>query len=202
MVEGSAVKRLGVMVAVLTVAALATWWLTGESAVRQPVAFPHKAHLDLKSPKFECTTCHDRAQTTAVAGRPSTKKCLSCHSGAEAKSAEEKKLQAFGEKGGEVPWQRVWRLPSHVFFSHRTHVGVAKVRCQTCHGPMETLTQPPARPLKALAMSDCIDCHEQWPPPPPATGTDGQAAEPVPAVPPTVKVARRPVSTDCNTCHR
>lgn len=189
-------KRLGVVVAGLSAAiVLAAWWLAGESAVHQPIAFPHKAHLDLTSPKFECTTCHDRAASGPVAGRPSTKKCLSCHSGAEAKSDEEKKLRAFGDKGGEVPWQRVWRLPSHVFFSHRTHVAVAQVRCQTCHGPMEALTRPPARPLRALTMADCVGCHEQWERPQESRGSNGQGARPV-------RVARRGVSTDCNTCHR
>ena len=172
------------------------WVFLVEPAVKQPIEFPHKAHLDLKDPKFQCTTCHDRAERSAAAGRPSTKKCLSCHSSGEAKSAEEKKLQAFGENGREIPWQRVWRLPSHVFFSHRTHVALATVRCQTCHGPMETLARPPARPLKVLSMNDCIGCHERWrwPPDPDqqdqATGRVEQTS-----------TARR-VSTDCNACHR
>jgi len=185
---------LGVLVAVgLGWGYWAGW---GEPAVRQPIEFPHKAHLDLQDPKFECTTCHDRAEKGAMAGRPSTKKCLGCHSGGEAKSAEEKKLQAFGERGGEIPWQRVWRLPSHVYFSHRTHVAVAKVTCQTCHGPMETLTRPPARPLKALTMNDCLGCHETWRWPDEASTTAGSNAGAAKAA-----VARR-VSTDCNACHR
>lgn len=181
-----------VALAIGVVSALGAWLLTGESAVLQPIAFPHKAHLDLKDPKFECTTCHDQATKGAVAGRPSTKKCLSCHSG-ETKSAEEKKLQTLGEKGGEIPWRRVWRLPVHVFFSHRTHVVAAEVKCQTCHGPMESMDRPPRRPLKQLTMSDCIGCHEQWrwPDEGVARGTAST----------TVRTARR-VSTDCNACHR
>jgi hypothetical protein len=188
--------RLGLGLAVMAVLVWGAWGLLAGASVTQPIEFPHKTHLELKDPKLECTTCHDRAAKSAAAGRPSTKKCLSCHSGAEAKSAEEKKLQAFGENGREIPWQRVWRLPSHVFFSHRTHVALATVRCQTCHGPMETLTRPPARPLKVLAMNDCIGCHERWrwPPDPDqqeqATGRVEQTS-----------TARR-VSTDCNACHR
>jgi hypothetical protein len=175
---------------------LGSWSFLVEPAVRQPVEFPHKAHLDLKDQKFECTTCHDQADKGAVAGRPSTKKCLSCHSGASAKSPEEKKLQALAVNGREIPWRRVWRLPAHVFFSHRTHVALAKVKCQTCHGAMETLTRPPARPLKKLAMDDCIGCHEQWrwPAPPAHAGA---------LAPGSVRSAGgRPVSTDCNACHR
>ena len=177
----------------LAAVALLVWGYWGgwvEPAVKQPIEFPHKAHLELEDPKFTCTSCHDRAEKGPVAGRPSTQKCLSCHSGGEAKSEEEKKLQAFGEKGGEIPWRRVWRLPSHVFFSHRTHVVAAKIECQSCHGPMETLARPPARALKKLTMNDCVGCHERWEWP-----KEKQIE--------LVKVtAVRRVSTDCNTCHR
>lgn len=173
-------------------AVLLVWGYWGgwvEPAVKQPIEFPHKAHLELEDPKFTCTSCHDRAEKGPVAGRPSTQKCLSCHSGGEAKSEEEKKLQAFGEKGGEIPWRRVWRLPPEVFFSHRIHVA-AKIECQSCHGPMETLTRPPARALKKLTMNDCVGCHERWEWP-----KEKQIE--------LVKVtAVRRVSTDCNSCHR
>lgn len=188
--------RVGLALLLAAGVAWGGWQLLAGAAVSQPIQFPHKAHLDLKDPKFECTTCHDRAERGAMAGRPSTKKCLSCHSGKEAKGAEERKLQALAADGREIAWRRVWRLPPHVFFSHRTHVALAKVRCQTCHGPMETLTRPPARPLKTLAMSDCIGCHEQWRPPAEAAAAAGYDEEPVRVAPP------RRVSTDCNACHR
>ena len=169
---------LGLVVAILL--AWGGWALLAEPAVRQPIEFPHKAHLELKDSKLDCTSCHEQAVKGAAAGRPSTKKCVSCHASAKTKSAEEKKLDALAANGREIPWRRVWRLPPHVFFSHRTHVALARVKCQTCHGPMETLTRPPAHALKTLGMNDCIGCHEQWRWP---------------------REARR-VSIDCNTCHR
>jgi hypothetical protein len=183
-------KRIGLVGAAL-VALLAWGYWAGwvEPAVKQPIEFPHKTHLALK---LQCTNCHQRAEKDAVAGRPPTQFCLACHSGGEAKSDEIRKLRAFGEKGQAVPWKRVWRLPSDVFFSHRTHVG-ARIECQTCHGPMETLTRPPARALRKLTMNDCIGCHEQWEWP--KETKDKQAAP--------VKVAAvRRVSTDCNACHK
>lgn len=166
------------------------WHLLAEPPVRQPIEFPHKTHLELK---LTCTTCHQRAEKDTVAGRPPTRLCLACHSGGKAKSEEVKKLRAFGEKGREIPWKRVWRLPSHVFFSHRTHVVVAKVKCQTCHGPMETLDRPPAYALKKLSMDDCVGCHEKWEWP---REEAEEGAKPVKAV------AKPRVTTDCNACHR
>jgi hypothetical protein len=166
-------------VAVLGWGALHAWT---EPAVIQPVEFPHRTHVELD---LKCTTCHERAEKDAVAGRPPTELCLSCH--ADGGSAELKKVQAF-EKRGEIPWKRVWRLPPHVYFPHRTHVTVAQIRCQTCHGPMETLLHPPSRPLKTLAMSDCLACHEQR-----LRDAKSRPAGDV--------VAARSL-TDCTSCHR
>src|SRR3989304_4143071 len=135
---------LGIVGVALALGYLAVWV---ESGVSQPIAFPHKTHLGLG---LTCTTCHQRAEKDVVAGRPPTALCLGCHMGGDSKSEEIKKLKSYGEKGQEIPWRRVWRLPSHVFFPHRVHVTLAKISCQTCHGPMETLDRPPARALKEL----------------------------------------------------
>lgn len=179
--------KLSAVIGALVVIAIA-WGLFGlrtEAEVKQPIAFPHKTHIELN---LQCTSCHERAEKEAVAGRPPTALCLGCHGGGDG-SGEIKKVQAF-EKGGEIPWARVWRLPGHVYFPHRTHVVVANIQCQTCHGPMETLDRPPARPLRTLSMDDCIACHEQ----------SEQRLE---------KAADRPVvrpagslSKDCTICHR
>ncbi len=185
-------KRVILLIVVVAVGAVAWGYWTGwvESGIQQPIVFPHKKHAgDLALP---CTTCHQRAENDAVAGRPPTALCLGCHMGGDSKSQEIKKLRAYGEKGQEIPWKRVWRLPSHVFFPHRIHVTVAKVKCQTCHGPMETLTRPPPRALRELSMNDCIDCHAKW-----KSARDNQEKAGQPT-----RVARRAIATDCNTCHR
>ena len=143
---GVGVKRIILILVVgLGTLAWAYWsdWANGD--IRQPIAFPHKTHLDLNLP---CTGCHQRAEKGAVAGRPPTALCLACHAGGDSKSAEIKKLKEYGESGKEIPWQRVWRLPPHVFFPHRAHVVVAKIKCQTCHGPMETFNETARDPTK------------------------------------------------------
>jgi hypothetical protein len=187
---GVAVRRIILILLVaLATLAWAYWsdWVNG--GVYQPIAFPHKTHLDLNLP---CTGCHQRAEKGAVAGRPPTALCLACHASGDTKSAEIKKLRSFGEKGQEIPWRRVWRLPPQVFFPHRAHVVVAKIKCQTCHGPMETLTKPPATPLKTLTMNDCIACHERREKTVAAKATTAQ----------TQTITGRSLLTDCNSCHR
>ena len=151
------VKRFYIIFAVVFIGLAFGYWVNwGVPAVKQPIQFPHKTHIAQGIP---CTGCHQRAEKDLVAGRPPTALCLACHASGDSKSAEISKLKALGDKGQDIPWQRVWRLPSHVFFSHRVHVSNAKLACQSCHGPMETLERPPARPLKTLAMEDCIACH-------------------------------------------
>ena len=182
----------GVLLAAVLVAAgmLIT---SGQAAPGQPIRFSHKLHAK----QAKCLACHTSVTKARAAGVPKLADCLDCHEGAQSKTPEgqkeEAKLAPYAEAKKEIPWTRIWRLPAHVLFSHRIHVGVAKVACQTCHGPMESLDEPPTRPLKSLAMNDCIGCHEKWERP---NGASGKETEPM-------KVAAgRRVSTDCNSCHR
>lgn len=188
------VSRLTQVILILVIVGAALtlgfWGGWVESGIRQPIAFPHKTHVDMNLP---CTSCHVRAETDAVAGRPPTALCMGCHAGGETTSEEIKKLRAYGEKGQEVPWKRVWRMPSHVFFPHRIHVTGAKISCQTCHGPMETLTKPPTGPLVKLTMDSCMACHE--------ISLRAERAKKK-DVAHTASVGRLQLLNDCNTCHR
>ena len=183
-------KALGGALMLVVLGAALAWgyWSWADSGVQQPIAFPHKTHIALG---FTCTTCHQRAEKDRVAGRPPTELCMGCHGAGETKSAEIKKIRSYGEKGQQIPWKRVWRLPRYVFFPHQVHVTGAKLKCQTCHGPMETLTRPPAKPLKTLGMNDCISCHDKQRSVRNAQGKGAQAAK-----------AARLGPADCTVCHR
>lgn len=141
-----------------------------EPAVRQPIQFNHAKH---KAQGMECTVCHQNAEEQVFAGLPKVETCMLCHSAPQTESAEEEKVRQFAEKGQEIRWRRLYRTPGHVFFSHRRHVVLAKVECETCHGPISKASAPPARPLVNQSMGWCIACHE-----------------------------KRQASVDCNACHR
>lgn len=136
----------------------------------QPIAFSHQLHAG--ELHIDCAYCHFNADRGKHAGVPPMSTCMGCH-GADkgavaAKSPEIGKLLAIVEKGsytdengvirtgGVVHWNRVHKLPDHVYFSHEWHVK-AGVACQTCHGPVEEMAV--VRQHSTLSMGWCLDCH-------------------------------------------
>ncbi len=78
-----------------------------------------------------------------------------------------------------IAWTKVDNLPDFVYFDHRAHVN-AKVACQRCHGPVETMER--VRQVSDLSMGFCVNCHREVN----RTGVEGRAVH---------------ASTDCSTCH-
>jgi hypothetical protein len=142
---------------------------SGDSVI-QPIAFNHKKHIDNE---LECSACHNLFQTSARAGRPTTDTCILCHETALTESPEEEKVRQYAARGEQIPWRRLFKLPTHVYFSHQTHVVSGQVECKSCHGNIADGTSPPSKPEIKLTMDRCIDCHK----------------------------ARR-ASTDCLACHK
>ena len=91
----------------------------------QPIQFSHKAHVEKGLP---CDGCHQSVARAASAGIPTTETCMMCHQGAITDSPEEEKVRQYAEKGLQVPWQRVYEVPAHVYFSHRRHVSLGRHR--------------------------------------------------------------------------
>jgi len=125
---------------------------------QQPIQFSHNKH---KTQGVECETCHIYVKEQSFAGIPNLEICLGCHESALTKSTEEEKIRTYAKKGAKLEWQRIYRLPEHVYFSHRRHVAIAKLECVNCHGAIDDTTKPPLKPLKILMMDDCIDCHKK-----------------------------------------
>jgi hypothetical protein len=165
-----------VLLAVLVFLGLSSWSrrpAVAEPSV-QPIAFPHNVHV--QTYKIDCQYCHTDARRSEFAGLPSVTRCMGCHKITAADKPEIKKLAEYAAKSQPIPWQRVNVMPEFVYFPHKAHIR-AQLKCQTCHGPVETMTTYAAvrtgqrlsndllnlvglRPAPpSLTMGWCIDCH-------------------------------------------
>jgi hypothetical protein len=68
------------------------------------------------------------------------------------------KLQGYWERGEEIPWVEVYRLPDYVKFNHKRHVK-AGMLCQDCHGPVQEMDVVYQYP--SLKMGWCLKCHRE-----------------------------------------
>lgn len=125
----------------------------------QPIKFSHKVHAG--DNKIDCKYCHHTAEYSKSAGIPAMELCMNCHvlvrEGTNSGKFEIAKVIEANENKKPVAWVRLHNLPDHVFFSHAQHVGIAKVDCQTCHGPVQEMGI--MRQNSDLSMGWCINCH-------------------------------------------
>lgn len=164
-----------VLLAVLIFLAVSSWSRQPAAAKPsvQPIDFPHRVHVETY--KLDCQYCHTEARRSEYAGLPSVARCMGCHRITAADRPEIKKLAEYAQKQQPIPWVRVYKMPEFTYFPHKAHVR-AQVKCQTCHGPVETMTtvgavtgprltndllhlvglRPAAPPL---TMGWCIQCH-------------------------------------------
>ena len=63
--------------------------------------------------------------------------------------------------GERVPWRKIYRVPDHVYFSHRRHASIAAIECEVCHGPVAEQVTPAGRPHWRPTMNNCMECHEE-----------------------------------------
>ncbi len=138
--------------------------------VTQPIQFNHQKHVKAG---LECSTCHEYFATSEHSGLPSLSLCKGCHAEPLTKSPEEQKLIALAASNPQVPFQKLFRLPDHVRYSHQRHVALGGLQCATCHGAIADTTAPPPYPLVRITMDFCTRCHNE-----------------------------RGVKTDCTQCHR
>jgi formamidopyrimidine-DNA glycosylase len=132
-------------------------YLNIKSTPEQPIPFPHKTHI---AKGAECTDCHETVEKGPIAGIPSVKTCMICHSQIATTKPLIKQVTAYSEKGIDIPWQRVYGFAqeAHVRFNHAPHIR-AKVDCATCHGQLKDQTV--AERVVDHSMGFCVNCHRQ-----------------------------------------
>jgi len=148
----------------------------------QPIHYSHKIHAGAN--QIECKYCHSSARVSKHSGIPSLNVCMNCHEYIAEYNGEEdlengytrdfytneiKKLysavgwdeenQIYTGNTKPVKWVRIHNLPDFVYFNHAQHAQVAKIECQTCHGPVEEMEI--MYQYSPLTMGWCIDCHRE-----------------------------------------
>ena len=127
----------------------------------QPIKFSHKIHAGEN--RIDCKYCHHTAEYGKSSGIPSMQLCLNCHvvvrEGSNSGKFEISKVIEANELQKPVQWVRIHNLPDHVFFSHAQHVGIAKIDCKKCHGPVAEMDI--MRQYSDLSMGWCINCHRE-----------------------------------------
>ncbi|MDH5543328.1 MAG: cytochrome c family protein [Nitrospinota bacterium] len=123
---------------------------------KQPIPFSHKQHAgDLK---INCQYCHTYARRSEMAGVPSISTCNNCHANLAVESDAITFLKKNIEAKTPIEWERVFKLPDHVFFNHKRHIK-KEFECQKCHGPIETMEV--VGKVNEFKMGFCLDCHQQ-----------------------------------------
>ena len=98
---------------------------------------------------------------------------MMCHQAALTEDPEEEKVRQYAEKGLRIPWQRLYEVPGHAYFSHRRHVALGGLDCVACHGNVAASAAPLTVAAVPMSMERCVGCHTQ-----------------------------RGAANDCNACHR
>ena len=149
----------------------------------QPIAFSHTIHAGEN--KVDCQYCHSSAKHSKTSGIPSVNVCMNCHENIAEVSEEtripsmnmgkeelDKEIQklytaagwdadnmSYTGKTQPIKWVRIHNLPDFAYFNHSQHVTVGGQKCQTCHGPVETMDE--VYQFSPLTMGWCIDCHKE-----------------------------------------
>lgn len=150
--------------AVVLLVAAAAWanvlwhrsgWSTGASRyVDQKVQFSHEHHV--RGLGLDCRYCHTSVETSAFAGLPPTKTCMTCHSEIWRDAPMLQPVRESWRSQQPLHWKRVNNLPGYVFFNHSAHVQKG-IGCSSCHGNIALM--PLTMQAASLQMDWCLNCH-------------------------------------------
>lgn len=146
----------------------------------QPFVFNHAAHTDEKKAAMSCEDCHSLSSNGRFSGIPVLESCAVCHSEAIGDTAAERVfVENYVKKEREPQWHVYSRQPDNAWFSHATHLKLAKLPCEQCHGSHGKSSALPVyrenritgysetvmgRQLGfkregGMRMDDCVACH-------------------------------------------
>ena len=151
-----------IVLAIIAFLAISAVWVagfSGDSEIIQPFEFSHVIHVE--DNEFECIDCHSRATDHYRATFPDIEVCQDCHEDALTDTDAEEALLAYTTEGRQIPWERIYQVPDHVYFSHQRHVTLGAIECAVCHGEVNTFNAPPAVPVIPISMESCMKCHEE-----------------------------------------
>ncbi len=139
----------------LMVLGLAIYWHDFKKAPVQPINFSHQIHAGQLS--LQCTFCHTTVEKSIRASAPPMSKCMECHKAVAKDKEEIIKLTRYWDNKELIPWEKVYSVPEHVYFSHKRHIK-AGLDCSKCHGQLAVM--PRVRQVTSIRMGFCIDCHK------------------------------------------
>lgn len=123
------------------------------NAPAQPIAFNHKQHM--QDAKMSCNDCHEPRGDGSTLSLPQPPRCMKCHTSVATDKPDIKRLAESAKNEDPILWVRIYRVPSFVTFSHKTHSGST---CEECHGPVAERTALSQE--KDTNMGSCIACHQ------------------------------------------
>jgi len=122
-------------------------------APTQPIAFNHKQHI--QTAKMSCNDCHEPRGNGSTLAMPQPATCMRCHNTIATDNPDIKRVAEAAKNEDPIQWVRVYRVPSFVTFSHKTH---SAATCEQCHGPVAERTAIALE--KDTSMGTCIACHQ------------------------------------------
>lgn len=152
--------RIGLVAVILGSIGLLIWFGLSEvtfGSAQQPIAFNHQLHVGENG--MECTDCHLYAETGVRATIPNLEVCSGCHTEESTGSADEARLLEHINNETPIPWEKVYWVPPHVYFSHRRHTSMAQLDCEICHGAVGERSTPVSEQAVEITMDRCMDCH-------------------------------------------
>ena len=142
-------------IAVATAEVFRSPYITQVNVAReQPVQFSHEHHV--AGLGIDCRYCHTSVETSASAGMPNTKTCMTCHSQVWTNAAMLEPVRESWRTNEPIRWTRVHDLPDFAHFNHSSHVQKG-IGCTSCHGKVNEM--PLMWQTASLQMEWCLSCH-------------------------------------------